>query len=120
MSRLESFSGTNQSYTAVVDCLQTTYYCYKRFHTKSMADRKRITALKALEWLQNIQEYDSGAESNIASDTDGCNLHEDNLNNLNFFCITVTLPGRLRLSRSAYSSTASFNVHDCGNTLEFF
>ena len=46
-----------------------------------MADRKRITGLKALKWLQNIQEDDSGAESNVVSDTDVYNLHEDNRNN---------------------------------------
>ena len=41
-----------------------------------MADRKRITAQKALKWLQNIQKDDSGAESDIASDTDVYNLQE--------------------------------------------
>ena len=46
-----------------------------------MADRKRTTPLKALKWLQNIQEGDSGAESDIASDTGVYNLHEDNHSN---------------------------------------
>ena len=49
-----------------------------------MADTKRITVLKTLEWLQNIQKDDSDAESDIgdiASDTDVYNLHEDNRNN---------------------------------------
>ena len=48
-----------------------------RFHTELMADRKRITAtLKALEWLQNLEEDDSGAESDVESDTDVCNLNK--------------------------------------------
>ena len=47
-----------------------------------MADRKRITALKASEWQHNIQEDDFGSESDIASDTDVYNFHNDNRNNL--------------------------------------
>ena len=43
-----------------------------------MAGRKRVTALKALELLQSIQEDDSDAEIVIESDTDVYNLHEDN------------------------------------------
>ena len=43
-----------------------------------MAGRKRVTALKALELLQSIQEDDSNAEIVIESDTDVYNLHEDN------------------------------------------
>ena len=46
-----------------------------------MADRKRLTVLKALELLQNIQEDDSGAESDIKSDTDVYDLYEDNCDN---------------------------------------
>ena len=46
-----------------------------------MANRKRLTALKALELLQNIQENDSDAESNIESDTDVYDLHENNRDN---------------------------------------
>ena len=43
-----------------------------------MAGRKRVTALKALELLQSIQEDDSDAEIVIESDTDVYDLHEDN------------------------------------------
>ena len=43
-----------------------------------MAGRKRVTALKALELLQSIQEDDSDAEIVIKSDTDIYDLHEDN------------------------------------------
>ena len=43
-----------------------------------MAGRKRVTALKALELLQSIQEDDSNAEIVIESDTDVYDLHEDN------------------------------------------
>ena len=46
-----------------------------------MAGRKRVTALKALELLQSIQEDDSDAEIVIESDTDVYDLHEDNRNN---------------------------------------
>ena len=46
-----------------------------------MADQKRLAALKALELLQNIQEDDSDAESDIKSDIDVYDLHEDNCNN---------------------------------------
>ena len=46
-----------------------------------MADSKKITALIALEWLQNIQENDFGTESDIASDTDVYNLLDDNHDN---------------------------------------
>ena len=43
-----------------------------------MAHRKRHTALKALELLQNIQEDDSDAESDAESDTSVYHLDEDN------------------------------------------
>ena len=43
-----------------------------------MVGRKRVTALKALELLQSIQEDDSDAEIVIESDTDVYDLHEDN------------------------------------------
>ena len=43
-----------------------------------MAHRKRHTALKALELLQNIQEDNSDAESDAESDTSVYHLDEDN------------------------------------------
>ena len=43
-----------------------------------MAHRKRHTALKALELLQNIQEDDSDAENDAESDTSVYHLDEDN------------------------------------------
>ena len=43
-----------------------------------MAHRKRLTALKSLELLQNIQEDDSDAESDAESDTSVYHLDEDN------------------------------------------
>ena len=42
-----------------------------------MAGRKKVTALKALELLQSIQEDDLDAEIVIESDTDVYDLHED-------------------------------------------
>ena len=47
-----------------------------------MAHRKRHTALKALELLQNIQEDDSDAKSDAESDTSVYHLDEDNLDDL--------------------------------------
>ena len=44
-----------------------------------MGDRKRFTTLKALNLLQNIQEDDSDAETDIQSCEDAYDLHEDNL-----------------------------------------
>ena len=46
-----------------------------------MAGRKKVTTLKALELLQNIQEDDSDADIVIESDTDVYDLHEDNRDN---------------------------------------
>ena len=43
-----------------------------------MVGRKRVTAQKALELLQSIQEDDSDAEIVIESDKDVYDLHEDN------------------------------------------
>ena len=43
-----------------------------------MGGRNRVTALKALELLQSIQEDDSDAKIVIESDTDIYDLHEDN------------------------------------------
>ena len=47
-----------------------------------MADRKRLTSLKALDLLQNIQEDDSDAETNIRSSEDVYDSNEDNFNEL--------------------------------------
>ena len=47
-----------------------------------MVGRKRVTAPKALELLQNIQEDDSDAEIVIESDKDVYDLHEDNRDDL--------------------------------------
>ena len=47
-----------------------------------MADRKRLTALKALDLLQNIQEDDSDAEIDIQSCEDIYDSHEDNCDEL--------------------------------------
>ena len=46
-----------------------------------MTDRKRLTALKALELLRNIQEDDSDAESDVESDTNAHDIHENNRDN---------------------------------------
>ena len=51
-------------------------------HVKSMADRKKLTALKALDLLQNIQENDSDAEIDIQSCEDVYDSHEDNFDEL--------------------------------------
>ena len=47
-----------------------------------MADRNRRTALKALELLQNIQEDNSDAETDIQSCEDVYDSHKDNFNKL--------------------------------------
>ena len=47
-----------------------------------MADRKGRTALKALDLLQNIQEDDSDAETDIQSCEDVYDSHEDNFDEL--------------------------------------
>ena len=46
-----------------------------------MEDRKRLTTLKALELLQNTQEDEPDAESEIKSDADVYDLNEDNRDN---------------------------------------
>ena len=46
-----------------------------------MDDRQRLTALKALDLLQNIQEDDSDAETDNQSCEDVYDLREDNLMN---------------------------------------
>ena len=43
-----------------------------------MAVRKKLTGLRALKLLQNIQGDDSDAEGDIESNTDIYNLLEDN------------------------------------------
>ena len=43
-----------------------------------MDDRQRLTALKALDLLQNIQEDDSDAETDIQSREDVYDSREDN------------------------------------------
>ena len=47
-----------------------------------MAYRKRPTALKVLELLQNIQKDDSDDESDAESDTSVYHLDEDNRDDL--------------------------------------
>ena len=47
-----------------------------------MDDRQRLTALKALDLLQNIQEEDSDAETEIQSYEDVYDSREDNFDEL--------------------------------------
>ena len=92
-----------------------------------MADRKRLTALKALELLQNIQEDDSNAEGDIESDTDVYDLHEDNRNNsesesLSDIKLLVSESSNSEISdfedTETYSETDEDNVHQ-NNTASF-
>ena len=69
-----------------------------------MAHRKRHTALKALQLLQNIQEDDSDAESDAESDTSVCHLDEDNRDDSE----SESSSGELLVSESSNSEILDF------------
>ena len=69
-----------------------------------MAHRKRHTALKVLELLQNIQEDDSDAESDAESDTSVYHSDEDNRDDSE----SESLSGESFVSESLNSEISDF------------
>ena len=73
-----------------------------------MTDRKRLTAIKALDLLQNIQENDSDAEPDFQSCEDVYDSHEDNFDELESKFLSD--------NESLVSESSNSNISDFADT----